>query len=274
VTADLTIGEFSRITHLSIKVLRRYQQAGLLEPARVDSQTGYRYYGLPQVPTAQVIHRFRQLGMPVRQVGELVAVTDPAARSVLIAQHLERLETQLEETRVAVVALRRLLRPEPPPLEVQHRRVDPTTVAAITDTVDLGDVLAWYDQAMGELDRALSAAGAVPTGPPGGLYDNELFTQERGRMVVYRPVDSPPLRGAVHPLEIPAADLATTVHRGAHDDIDVTYAALGTYLSEQALQVAGPVREVYHVGPRDSDDPSTWRTEIAWPIFLTTTQQP
>jgi DNA-binding transcriptional MerR regulator len=270
VSADLTIGEFSRITHLSIKALRRYHQAGLLEPVQVDPQTGYRYYSLPQVPTAQVIHRFRQLGMPERQVGQLVAVADPGARSALIAQHLERLENELEETRAAVVALRRLLRPDPPPLEVRHRRVETTTVAAITDVVDLGDVLAWYDRAMGELDRVLSAAAAVPTGPPGGLYDNELFSEERGRVVLYRPVDSPPDRGAVHFLEIPAADLATTVHRGAHDDIDVTYAALGTYLSEQALQVAGPVREIYHVGPRDNDDPSTWRTEIAWPIFQTT----
>ena len=273
-TSELTIGEFSRITHLSIKVLRRYHQAGLLEPAHVDPQTGYRYYSLPQVPAAQVIHRFRQLGMPVREIGELVAVSDPAARSALIAQRLERLEHELDETRAAVVALRRLLRPDPPPLEVQHRRVETTTVAAVTAMVDLGDVLAWYDRATGELDRAVSAAGAVPTGPPGGLYDNELFTEERGRVVVYRPVDLPPARGAVHPLEIPAADLATSVHRGPHDDIDVTYAALGTYLSEQALQVAGPVREIYHVGPRDSDDPSTWRTEIAWPIFQTTTQQP
>src|ERR1700682_6406982 len=40
----LTIGEFSRITHLSIKTLRRYHEAGLLQPARVDRQTGYRYY--------------------------------------------------------------------------------------------------------------------------------------------------------------------------------------------------------------------------------------
>jgi DNA-binding transcriptional MerR regulator len=79
VSADLTIGEFSRITHLSIKALRRYHQAGLLEPVQVDPQTGYRYYSLPQVPTAQVIHRFRQLGMPERQVGQLVAVADPGA---------------------------------------------------------------------------------------------------------------------------------------------------------------------------------------------------
>jgi DNA-binding transcriptional MerR regulator len=95
----LTIGEFSRITHLSIKALRRYHEAGILDPAHIDCQTGYRYYTLDQVPTAQVIHRFRELGMPVREVGELVAITDPGARAAIIAQHLERLESQLDRTR-------------------------------------------------------------------------------------------------------------------------------------------------------------------------------
>jgi len=265
----LTIGEFSRITHLSIKTLRRYHEAGLLEPAHVDRDTGYRYYSVDQVPTAQVIHRFRELGMPVREVGELLAVVDPGARAALIAHHLERLETQLGQTRAAVVSLRRLLQPDPAPLEVHRRRTEAATVAAVRDVVDLSDVLAWYDSAMSELDAVLGAAGAIRTGPPGGLYDNELFTEERGATVAYIPVADPPSRGAVAPLIIPAIDLATTVHIGPHDDIAVTYAALGTYVSQQALQVAGPVREIYHVGPRDTDDSSQWRTEIGWPIFQT-----
>ena len=116
--AGLTIGEFSRITHLSIKTLRRYHEAGLLEPAHVDRQTGYRYYTLDQVPAAQVIHRFRELDMPLREVGELLAVTDPDARAAVIAQHLQRVEHQLDETKAAVVALRRLLDPSPGALEV------------------------------------------------------------------------------------------------------------------------------------------------------------
>ena len=265
----LTIGEFSRITHLSIKTLRRYHEAGLLEPAHVDRQTGYRYYSVDQVPTAQVIHRFRELGMPVREVGELVAVTDPGARAALIAHHLERLETQLDQTRAAAVALRRLLQPDPAPLDVHRRRTEAATVAAVRDVVDLSDVLAWYDSAMSELDAVLGAVGTVRTGPPGGLYDNELFTEERGAMVAYIPVADPPSHGAVTPLIIPAIDLATTIHTGPHDDIDVTYAALGTYVSQQALQIAGPVREIYHAGPRDTDDSSAWRTEIGWPIFQT-----
>jgi DNA-binding transcriptional MerR regulator len=264
-----TIGEFSRITHLSIKTLRRYHEAGLLEPAHVDRQTGYRYYSVDQVPTAQVIHRFRELGMPVREVGELVAVTDPGARAALITRHLERLETQLGQTRAAAVALRRLLQPDPGPLQVHRRRTGAATVAAVRDVVDLSDVLAWYDSAMSELDAVLGAADAVRTGPPGGLYDNELFTEERGAMVAYIPVADPPSRGAVTPLVLPPIDLATTIHAGPHDDIDVTYAALGAYVSQQALQIAGPVREIYHVGPRDTDDSSAWRTEIGWPIFQT-----
>ena len=55
----MSIGEFSRLTHLSVRTLRRYHDAGLLEPGTVDSATGYRYYGADQIPTAQVIHRLR-----------------------------------------------------------------------------------------------------------------------------------------------------------------------------------------------------------------------
>jgi DNA-binding transcriptional MerR regulator len=270
----LTIGEFSRITHLSIKTLRRYHEGGLLEPAHVDPQSGYRYYSLDQVPAAQIIRRFRELGMPVREVAALVVSTDPDARAALIAQHLERLESQVEQTRAAVVALRRLLQPGPSPLEVDHRRTEVAKVAAIQDVVDLEDVLSWYDSTTGELDASLDAVGAIRTGPPGGLYDNELFTEERGSVVVYVPVADPPAVGAVQPLILPAIDLATTIHLGSHDDIDVTYGALGSWVSEHALQVAGPVWEIYHVGPRDTDNRDEWRTEIGWPVFHTVSRNP
>src|SRR4051794_10380421 len=141
----LTIGNFSQITHLSVKTLRRHHETGLLEPDAVDPYTGYRYYSTAQVPVAQVIRRFRDLGMPVREIGAVFATDDPDARSTLIAGHLACLEEQLDQTRSAVTSLRRLLRPAAPPIEVELRTVPPVTVAAIRATVDLDEVLDWYD---------------------------------------------------------------------------------------------------------------------------------
>jgi DNA-binding transcriptional MerR regulator len=269
VPATLTIGDFSQLTHLSIKTLRRYHEAALLEPDEVDARTGYRYYTVEQIPTAQVIQRFRTLGMPVREIAEVLATDDPVERAALIERHLDRLENQLDETRAAVTSLRRLLQPDPPPLEVLHRRLEPTTVAAVRATVERAEVLAWYSDAMADLYQALDDDGLKATGPPGGLYDNELFTEDRGGVVVYIPVDEPPDRGTVHPHLIAAAELAVTVHHGPHDDIEVTYGALGAYVGAHALAVAGPVHEVYLVGPRDTDDSAAWRTEIGWPVFHT-----
>jgi len=49
------VGDFSRATHLSVKTLHHYHQVGLLEPATVNPDTGYRYYSAGQIATAQVV---------------------------------------------------------------------------------------------------------------------------------------------------------------------------------------------------------------------------
>ncbi|GAA4753837.1 MerR family transcriptional regulator [Modestobacter marinus] len=259
----LSIGEFSRLTHLSVRTLRRYHDAGLLEPASVDDATGYRYYGAEQIPTAQVIHRLRQLDVPLPDVERILRSPDPGTRAALVAEHLQRLEAELDRTRAAVVSLRRLLHPEPARLDVELRAVAATTVAAVESEVGHDDVLTWYAGAMAELDAVVEER----TGAPGGLYDNALFEDGRGHVLVYRPATDPPRSGRVHPVTLPAVELAVTVHAGEHDDIDVTYGELGRWVVANALAVAGPVRETYLVGPRDTPDPAAWRTEIGWPVF-------
>jgi len=260
----LAIGEFSRMTHLSIRTLRRYHEAGLLEPEEVDASSGYRYYTVEQIPTAQVIHRLRELDVPLPDVRRILRSPDPDQRAALVAEHLGRLEAELARTRAAVGALRRLLAPEPAPLQVEVRAEPETTVAAVADEVGEDDVVGWYAGAMAELDAVL---GPTADEPPGGLFDNALFEHGRGRAVLYRPTPHPPTRGRVHPVTLPAAELVVTVHRGEHDSADVTYGELGSWVARNALTVAGPVRERYLVGPRDTDDPDAWRTEIGWPVF-------
>ncbi|MDN3028412.1 MerR family transcriptional regulator [Streptomyces sp. S.PB5] len=263
----LTIGEFSRLTHLSVRTLRRYHEAALLEPALVDETTGYRYYSLDQIPTAQVIHRLRELDVPLSDVQRILQTPDPGERAALITDHLQRLEDALDRTRAAVVSLRRLLRPHPAPIDVELRTEPARTVAAVEAVVGHRDIATWYAGAMAELEAAV---GITATGPPGGNYDNALFEQERGHALVYLPTPAPPRTGRVHPTVLPATELAITSHTGPHDSIDVTYGELATWVVQNAMTVAGPVREVYITGPRDTSDPTAWRTEIGWPVFRIT----
>lgn len=272
VRSGLTIGEFAALTRLSVRTLRRYHQAGLLEPATVDPFTGYRYYTPEQIPTAQVIQQLRQLDVPLAEIEAVLATEDPRQRAEVIAGHLQRLEAELDRTRAAVVSLRRLIRPDPADIDVRLCSVPSRTVAAITGHVTLQDSITWYDAAMAELDTSFPPAER--TGPPGGRYANELFTGGAGAFTVYRPVRWPRATGRIQVVELPPADLAVTVHPGPHDDIDVTYGRLGAWVVEHTLSVAGPIHEIYRVGPRDTADPSKWRTEIGWPVFrLTGTDQ-
>lgn len=264
----LTIGDFSRMTHLSVKTLRHYHDVGLLEPADVDPATGYRHYTTQQIPTAQVIRRFRSLSMPVEDVRAVLAAADQETRSALIARHLGRLEGQLAQMQESVASLRSLLEPGPAPIVVEHRAVPATAAAGIRSVVDLPDLLPWYRGALGELYASVAARGLSPSGPSGGLFSSDLFQYERGEATVFVPLDSG-LRsvGRVVPLVVPAAELAVTVHEGPHTDIDIAYGALGTYVAHHALAVDGPVREYYPIDARATSDSSRWRTEIGWPIF-------
>jgi DNA-binding transcriptional MerR regulator len=266
----LTIGDFSRVTFLSVKTLRHSHRVGLLEPADVDPVTGYRRYTSVQIPIAQVIRRFRDLDMPLDDIGSVLRAPDQTTRSQLIAAHLTRLEETLTETQRAVASLRELL--ENPSLSavIEHRRIPATQTAAITSTVEIGDLPAWYQGALGEIRGTLSAQGIVASGPPGGIYAYELFTEERGDATLFFPVTGEvrPV-GRVGPIWVPGAELAVILHKGSHDDVDRSYGALATYVSEHAVAVDGLIREYYLVGPPETNDESTWRTEIGWPIFET-----
>jgi DNA-binding transcriptional MerR regulator len=263
--ARLSIGEFSMMTQLSRKALRHYHELGLLEPAYIDVSTGYRHYETAQVPTAQIIRRFRELGMPVPDVKAVLAATDMDARNEILAAHLQRMESRLAETRETVSALRDLLLPSDRPFDVEFRSVPATQAWAVTDTVRVGEVAAWFGTAMQEISAALAGAATPATGPPGGLYAPELFADEVGQATVFIPTMSTrETTGRVRVLEIPAAELAVTVHRGSHQNVDRTYGALGSYVAERLLSIPGPVRENY----LDTDD-GVAQTEICWPVFRT-----
>jgi DNA-binding transcriptional MerR regulator/effector-binding domain-containing protein len=267
--AGLTVGDFSRATHLSVKTLHHYHQVGLLEPAEVNRDTGYRYYSAGQIPAAQVIRRLRDLEMPVADVKAVLAAPDAPARNALIAAHLNRLEAGLAQTRAAVESLRNLLAPADGPAVIEHRSVPATAAwAAIGAVVDRADALAWWQGALGELRAAVRAQGLHATGPSGGVFASELLQQDRGRAAVFIPVPGRvrPI-GRVTPLVVPAAELAIISHHGSLADADLSYAKPGSYATTHEISIDGPLREYYLHGAGDTPDEADWRTEIGWPIF-------
>jgi DNA-binding transcriptional MerR regulator len=264
----LSVGDFSRMTHLSVSTLRHYHDVGLLEPAEVNPETGYRYYAPEQIGSAQVIRRLRDLQMPVPDIKAVLAADQVAGRNALITSHLDSLQAELARTQDAVDSLRALLEPGTDSFEVDHRSVPATPAIAIQQVVARGEVGDWWQGALGELHATANAQRLTVTGCSGGMFESDLFQHERGLAVVFLPIEGKPRPvGRVESIVVPPAELAVATHLGSHADIDVVYGRLGSYATERQINVDGPLREYY---PRDAwqeRDPANWVTEIGWPIF-------
>jgi DNA-binding transcriptional MerR regulator len=269
-TTLLTIGDFARATHLSIRTLRKYHEAGLLEPVSVDPDNGYRRYGTEQIASAQIIRRFRSLEMPLAEIRSILSAPDLRTRNGLISAHLQRLENTLAKTQSAVASLRNLLQQPQTSPNIQHRSVATTTAISITDVLDAGNAFAWYQGALGELYATLKAVKLTAAASAGGIFSNDLFLDGRGEATIFVPFNGDVTTvGRVKQTAIPAVELAVITHAGSHDDVDIAYGALAAYVTRHALAVDGPIREYYIVGPQHTPDEGAWLTEIAWPIFQT-----
>lgn len=266
-TETVSIGDFSRMTQLSVKTLRHYHDVGLVTPARVDTATGYRYYTPDQLPTVQVVRRLRALDMPIPDVKSVLAAA-PDDRNALISEHLGRLEAQLASTRAAVRELRDILDPPGSGPKLEHRSVPDTSSIAIHATLDREDLLPWWEGAVAELRAAVSSQGLVQSGPPGALFGFEIFAADEGPATVFIPIaGTVGAVGRIVEFTVPAAELVVTSHRGSHDDVDVAYGELGSYATSHEISVEGPLREYYPRFSWDTDDPSQWETDLCWPIF-------
>jgi DNA-binding transcriptional MerR regulator/effector-binding domain-containing protein len=255
----LTIGDFSKMTYLSVKALRHYHDVGLLEPATIDPSSGYRRYATSQVSTAQAIRRFRDLDMPLDQIRAVLSAPDVEARNRAIIAHLQNLQDQLTRTQTSITSLQALLEQTGTLGDMALRTLPAFTALTLTGRASLGS-MTWFDDAFTEL---YEVAGTAVSGPAGGVYPGAFFEEESGcDVIVYVPVEAS-ATGTLHltgdrfrVTEIGTGPYAVMVHDGPLADLDQTYGALGTLVAERGIGVAGPIREHYF------DD----HTEICWPV--------
>ena len=183
----------------------------------------------------------------------------------LIAGHLRRLEDELDRTRAAVTSLRQLLQPDADELRVELRSVPARTVAAIAGAGRPSAGPSVVRRSDGRARRCLP--GAERTGPPGGRYASELFTDGAGELLVYRPVRRPSARRADRGVELAGRRVG---RRGP------SWAARRhrRHLRPPRRLGRRPRPRRRRADPRDlprrtprHPEPAEWRTEIGWPIF-------
>jgi DNA-binding transcriptional MerR regulator len=269
--ARVSIGDFSVMTTLSRKALRHYHDLGILEPAHIDSHTGYRFYDTSQVDHAHIIRRFRSLGMSIPDIKALLSTEDAASRTEIITTHLEQMELQLQQTRDTVGALRELLAPVQTPAHVELRHEPALAVWSIGATIEIAEIDSWFTATLSALrDAVTTAVGAQLPMVPGGVYDRALFAESRGHATLFVPApQSADAPEGVHAEVLAQGDYAVLVHAGTHEGMDRSYGALGTYANEHLISAQGPIREHYLGGP-PSDLTAFTATEICWPVFSTT----
>lgn len=266
----LSIGAFSRASLLSIKALRSYHEAGILVPARVDPQTGYRAYHVAQLPDAAVIRRLRGLDVPLARVHEIVAARDPEVTRQVLKQHAETMHDRLDEVRRIVLELQETVDRPALHTPVHVDRVPAAHTLSYRGPVVYRDIPVFLGRAYPALGAVAERRGATVTGPSGALYPHAIDDDEAQEIEAFLPVADPvaldPEDAPVVLGELPAARVAVAVHIGGYDSIDDSYRQLGAWVGLHATPSDQPVREAYVVSYGDVDDPSQFRTEIQWPI--------
>jgi DNA-binding transcriptional MerR regulator len=270
----LPIGRFARISGLSIRTLRRYGRLGLLEPARVDEDTGYRYYSLAQAREAEAIRRLRALDVPLEEIRAILGASPDVARERLEA-HRARLEGRSVELRRAVAELTRLIDGKEPIVpqkekmvrfEIGIEEVPEQRFLAIREHVHQDEMSAVIPRCIHDVHAYMEEKGLSFAGPPicicpfpdeHGMLDTEVGWPVAGDVQG---------RGRIAATTLPATRALVMKHVGPYDALSNSYRMMSELMEEHGLTAVGDPREHYITDPDEVADPNDYATRIVWPI--------
>lgn len=263
------IGRFSRMSRLSIKALRLYDEQGLLRPEWVDPSSGYRYYRLAQANQAEAIRILRNVDMPLDDIRALLSEDDPEYTSKSLAKHRETLEARLADQERMLRFLEHLIDRGGAlmPYDVTTREVPAQTVASLithTTFARIGDAIAGGFAAV---VGAMGAAAVEPSGMPFIVFHDVIDEQTDGRVEICVPV--PPgkdgVDGDVVWKEVPGGTVAFTTHRGRYEEVGPAYHTVAGWIQDHGHQITGAPREIYLNDPQ-TVAPEDLLTEVQFPI--------
>ena len=266
------IGDFSKLSRVSVKTLRYYDEIGLLKPSYVDDFTGYRYYAADQLARLNRILALKDLGFSLEQTERLLddALSPGQMREILRMKQAEihqRVEDELG--RLARVEARlRAIEQEGvmPAYDVVVKRIEPLLVAAIRDTIPNFPA---SGKLFDELFAYVDAQARRSAGPPLAIWHDDEYRETDIDAEAALPIDRPLSGGGrVAIYDLPeVATMACVVHQGSLDTIGQAYNALLSWIQHNGYRIAGPAREHYlRTGAPVAQDDRSYLVEIQFPV--------
>ncbi len=271
----LPIGRFARLSGLTVKALRHYGEIGLLEPAYVDEESGYRYYVLAQARRAEGIRRLRSLGLPLDEVREVLDAPAELLRDRLLS-HRAHLEARAIELQAIVAELtlliegKEMLVPDAEevtiPLDLHVEEVPEQRALVVTDRAHADDMSTVVPRQIEEVRAHLEDLGLASAGPPFCVCpfaDQDGMLESKSGWPVAEDV---PGSGRIESIVLPPTRALVMKHRGPYEDLSRSYRLMSEVMRRHGLRPAGDPREVYVTDPEEIPEPKDYETVIVWPI--------
>src|SRR3954468_622414 len=274
----LSIGDFARLAGVSVRMLRHYDALGLLRPARVDPDSGYRSYTTAQLDRVNRLVALKDLGFSLEDCGRLLGDDVPVEqlRGMLRLRRAE-LAAQIEADRVRLEQVEQRLRM----IEKEHTMtpsvvLDPYTeqdlpalrvVQRSSRVADGQEVGAVVGPLFGQVDEAVVAAHLAPTGPSIGHYtmDGDAMVAAAAYPVGPDVGQAQASAAGLELADLPAQPRAlVTTLRGPLSGIGEAWQILSREVESRGLSFAGPCREIYHAA--ELSDPDHWVIELQQPV--------
>jgi effector-binding domain-containing protein len=268
----IRIGDFSKLSRISTKTLRYYDEMGLLRPVEVDAFTGYRLYEYSQLSILHRILALKDLGFSLEEIGRLLddGLSVEQMRGMLKLRETEARQRVCEEGERLERIRARLRQIEQEDgmskYDVVIKNVDEIRVASVRGVVPSPPEQGGLWQ---ELEGYLALQHVRPTSTCFTLYHDDEYKEGDWDLEVCEPIDGN--LGASERVKVrtlPAVQtLASTIHNGPFVTISEAYNAIGKWITENGYRIVGPCREVYlHTsGDGNQNDPNTV-TEIQFPV--------
>lgn len=260
-----TIGEFSRITELSVKSLRIYHDRGILVPAAVDPETGYRYYDERNVQTARSVKALKSFDFSLAEIKGLIdACSDDADTLPQLEEKLRHVETRIDRYRDIARLLRSVLASESEEAMSRDREFEIEETEVPTLLVAGHRMTGRYGEVGKGLGLVCKKMGRHICGKPMALYYDGEYKEDGADFEPCVPVRSGKDAEGITVHELEGGRCVTLIHRGSYENLPASYKRVFAYINRRGYRSLLPTREIYRKGPGliFKGNPKNYLTEI------------